>query len=112
MDLCNSNLTKTCKVLINIDSFKKRKKTQVNITLLVFDSPILSKHRQKERTSLSVLSGQLLGLNVSHLVLCSPHRGLTGRRGHRTRHVGPRQMIACCCLEPMDPFHNTLGTTT
>lgn len=20
--------------------------------------------------------------------------------------------LACCCLEPMDPFHNTLGTTT
>lgn len=67
MYLCNCNLTKTCKVLINLDSFLK---TQVKITPLVFDSPILSKHRQREKTSLSVLSGQLLGLNVSHLVLC------------------------------------------
>lgn len=73
MYLCNSNLTKTCKVLMNLDSFGKTKqKTQVNNTLLVFDSPILSKHRQKEKTSLSVLSGQLLGLNVSHLVLTTP----------------------------------------
>lgn len=32
MYLCNSNLTKTCKVLINLDSFEKRK-TKHKLTL-------------------------------------------------------------------------------